>query len=191
MVLDRARAGSVAVLAGAARVGSDYAGASQRARTHYEALDASVAVVPDPREDLDAALEALGTDIGLIVLPGGSPSGLLDVLTGPVGDRLVQLHSTGTSVSGASAGAMVLCASTALPDRRDGPGTAPALGLVPGLALPHWTPGSERRWPVPDVLLWGLPECGGALIDGDETIAVGEGEPAQRIDGAWRPLPRR
>ncbi len=82
-VLRLAGPGQVAVLAGAARPGSDYAGASTRARRHYEALGAHVVVVLDPRDGVDAALDALTDDVSLIVLPGGSPQSLREVLSGP------------------------------------------------------------------------------------------------------------
>jgi hypothetical protein len=192
-VLERCT-GPVVVLAGAARPGSDYAGASARTVTHYMRLGITVEVIPDPRDDHHAALAALDDAIGLVVLPGGSPGGLLDVLTAGAGDaptiaeRLVALWSTGTAISGASAGAMVLCAHTATPDRSAG--LAAGLDLVPGLAIPHWSPGSERRWPLPDTLLWGLPECGGVLIDGNSMIGVGQGTASIRAAGAWSAIGR-
>ena len=126
------------------------------------------------------------------MLPGGSPSGLLDVLATSVdgrtiGERLIELWSSGAAISGASAGAMVLCARTAVP----GAGTtADGLGLVPGLAVPHWTPGSERRWSLPDAVLWGLPECGGVLIDRDGVIGVGQGSASIRLAGTWSVVDR-
>lgn len=180
------------VLAGAARPGSDYADASARTVAHYRRLGIDVTAAPDPRDDAQQALDALTDDVGLIVLPGGSPGGLLDVLIsidrGSVGARLVELWRAGCAISGASAGAMVLCATTATPDRAGS--TADGLGLVPGLAVPHWSPGSERRWATPDGVVWGLPECGGVLIDGSDMVAVGQGEPAVRIDGTWRSVSR-
>jgi hypothetical protein len=171
---------AVAVLAGAARPGSDYAGASERARSHYASLGADVVVVPDPRDDVAAALRVLDRAIDVLVLPGGSPGGLLDVLA-----------AEGTAVSGSSAGAMVLCTRTVVPGHDT---TAPGLGLAPGLVVPHWTPGAERRWPldgpdVPDVV-WGLPECSGVMLDSDGVRAVGDGEPAVRVDGEWVPVAR-
>jgi len=105
-VLARAN-GRVVVIAGAARVGSDYAGASARTVAHYGRLGAEVDVVPDPRTDARAALAALSDGVGLAVLPGGSPGSLLDVLTsvdgGSIGTRLVELWRSGTAISGASA----------------------------------------------------------------------------------------
>lgn len=195
LVIERAKArtgnarnAAVAVLAGAARVGADYAGASARARSHYGRLGASVTVIADPRTDLDRALHELAQPIDLLVLPGGSPAGLVDVLTGAVGRAVIDRHAAGMAVSGASAGAMVLCTHTMLPDR--GGNVAAGLGLVDGVALPHWSPGSSRGWSLPDADVWGLPECGGVLIHGSSIVAVGAGEPAIRRGGRWRLVPR-
>ncbi len=194
-VLERCR-GTVVVIAGAARRGSDYAGASARTVAHYGRLGAEVHVVTDPRDDHVAALSALDDGIGLIVLPGGSPAELLDVLNdrppgsdSSIAERLVALWSAGAAVSGASAGAMVLCAQTATPGRSGG--LAIGLGLVPGVAIPHWTPGAERRWALPDALWWGLPECGGVLIDGDSMIGVGHGSASVARNGSWHAIDRR
>ncbi len=194
-VLDRCT-GTVAVLAGSARRGSDYAGSSARTVAHYRRLGADVDVIPDPRDDAGAALDQLTENVGLIVMPGGSPVALLDVLTvvgdGAIGGRLIELWHAGTGISGASAGAMVLCANLANPERSGA--VVGGLGLVPGLAIPHWSPGSERRWSLPrsgpGSLLWGLPECGGVLIDGAGMVAVGQGAPAVRIGGEWVPVSR-
>lgn len=194
LLLDRCE-GTVVVLAGAARPGSDYAGASARTVAHYGRLGVTVEVVADPRVDRAAAVAALDDAIGLIVLPGGSPSGLLDVLTAgspdgtpTIAELLISRWSSGVGISGASAGAMVLCAHVGLPDRSDG--LARGLDLVPGMAIPHWSPGSERRWSIPDTLLWGLPECGGVLIDDGTMIGVGRGVASIFVDGAWRPIDR-
>ena len=193
-VLDRST-GTVVVLAGSARRGSDYAGSSARTVAHYRRLGVDVDVVADPRDDPEAALDQLTASVGLIVMPGGSPAGLLDVLTvvgdGAIGARLIELWHSGTGISGASAGAMVVCSHMANPDRG---GIVSGLGLVSGLAIPHWSPGSERRWSLPQSgpgsLLWGLPECGGVLIDGATMVAVGQGAPAVRIGGDWVPVSR-
>lgn len=193
-VLDRCT-GTVVVLAGSARRGSDYAGSSARTVAHYARLGVAVAVVPDPRDDPAAALDRLDDDIGLVVMPGGSPGALLDVLTvvgnGAIGARMVELWAAGTAISGASAGAMVLCSHMVNPERG---GVVDGLGLVPGLAVPHWSTGSERRWSLaesgPGSLLWGLPECGGVLIDGDTMVALGQGAAAVRVNGNWTSVSR-
>lgn len=184
--------GTVVVLAGAARPGSDYAGASARTIAYYRTLGAQVTIVPDPRDGPSHALDALDDGIGLIVMPGGSPGGLLDVLSGvdggSIGRRIIELWRAGSGVSGASAGAMVMCSRTATPDRSGD--DAPGLGLVPGMAIPHWSPGSERRWVLTASPLWGLPECGGVIIDNAQLTAVGQGEPSVRIDSVWHHVSR-
>jgi peptidase E len=187
-VLQIAGPGRVAVISGAARPGSDYSGASERARKHYAALGGDVAIVPDPRDSVSAAVEAMTDAVSLIVLPGGSPASLRAVLSGAVLTRLLEMHTAGASISGASAGAMVLCSQMASPGREVS--IVDGLGFVKGLALPHWAPGSNRGWPVPDGLdLWGLPECGGVVLVDDIAHAVGQGEPALRHDGKWQPIP--
>ncbi|MEM9041363.1 MAG: Type 1 glutamine amidotransferase-like domain-containing protein [Actinomycetota bacterium] len=198
-VVEMAPTGDAVVLAGAARIGDDYAGACRRATTHYASLGVEAVPVPDPRTDERAALDVLDGDVALIILPGGSPAGLLAVLTDPesdeltpVGARVVELHRAGTVISGASAGAMVLCDQTAMPERRlrRGPATRPALGLVEGLAIPHWS-AAGSTWKVPDDLtLWGLPECGGVIVERHGVVAVGEGTPSRRISGQWQPVER-
>ncbi|MEM8618700.1 MAG: Type 1 glutamine amidotransferase-like domain-containing protein [Actinomycetota bacterium] len=190
-VLDRS-GGEVAVLAGAARRGADYAGALARARQHYDRLGGRVVDVPDPRDDVDGALAVLDDQIDLVVMPGGSPALLREVLIdlhgGSVGQRLVDRWRAGVALSGASAGAMLLCSQTAVPGSAE---LASGLGLVMGIAVPHWTEGSETRWSLPDdVELWGLPECGGVLIERESMVAVGEGDPSIRVDGRWRPIAR-
>ena len=192
-VLRRTPLGPIVVLAGAARPGKDYATASRNAARYYGNLGGDPAVpAPDPREDLGACLETLA-QATLVVLPGGSPSELLRVVgdlgDGRVGDLLRDLHADGATISGASAGAMVLCATTWL---ADGDGSlADGLGLVPGLALPHHEPGREDRAGTPPELpLWGLPECGGVLVDDEGVVAAGAGTPVLVTDGAVVELSR-
>ena len=188
--------GAVAILAGAARPGSDYVGASARTVEYYRGLGAEVVVVPDPRSDPGRARVALTDDVGLIVMPGGAPGGLLDVLTivdgGSIGARIVELWLSGAGMSGASAGAMVMCTRTAIPDRRAGAGNgiADGLGLVAGMAVPHWSPGFESRWEIPESTVWGLPECGGVVLQDDRMSAVGQGTPSIRISDAWHAVTR-
>jgi peptidase E len=94
------------------------------------------------------------------------------------------LLDDGGVVMGASAGAMVLCPWTVLPDRRDGGALAvvPGLGLVGDLlVVPHWSGGSSRGdWlrsieagtPGTTTVL-GIPEASGVLVEGDLLTAVG------------------
>jgi cyanophycinase-like exopeptidase len=168
----------------AAEPGADYASAGRRGQQHFAALGApDVAVAPDVREDAAGSLAAVRAS-RTVVLPGGSPSRLLTALTAsPIGGLLRDLVAAGGTVVGASAGAMVLCEVTVLPDRRgaDGPRLAAGLGLVPGCAvLPHWYDGSSRPdWlralaERPDLRLLGLPEHSGVWYDGARLTAVGK-----------------
>ncbi len=89
------------------------------------------------REDEAGALAALRR-ARLLVLPGGSPSRLLAALQDTaVGELVATLLADGGVVSGSSAGAMVLCDWTVLPDRRGPQGTVVerGLGLVPDLLV--------------------------------------------------------
>ncbi len=185
-VLRRTPLGPIVVLAGAARPGKDYATASRNAARYYGNLGGDPAVpAPDPREDLEGCLDTVA-QATLVVLPGGSPTELLRVLTelgdGRVGALLRERHEAGATISGASAGAMVLCATTWLADTDRS--LADGLGLVPGLALPHHEPGREDRAGTPPELpLWGLPECGGVLVDDDGVVAAGAGTPVLVLGG--------
>ena len=100
----------VVALPAAAAPGGEYVTAGRNAARHYRSLTGEVAVVaPDPRDDPEGATRAVEA-AGLLVLPGGSPSRLHDVLVGtPLGGLVTQRHDAGELVvSGASAGAMVL-----------------------------------------------------------------------------------
>ena len=178
--------GPIVVTALAGTPGRDYARASANGVSHFRALGASdVVAAPDVRERPAEALAVLAT-ARLLVLPGGSPSRLLTALTeSPVGQLLRELLESGGSVMGASAGAMVLCGWTVLPDRRGAGGMAvvPGLGVVPDtLVVPHWQGGSSRGdWlsaitaKVPgQVEVLGLPEESGVVIDGSRRTAVGQ-----------------
>lgn len=193
-VVTSAPVGPLVVLAGAAAPGRDHDTAGRNAVRYYaQWVGDEVVAAPDPRVDLDACLEALHT-AAMIVLPGGSPRRLLEVLDGPVGEAVRERYAAGATLSGASAGAMVLCEHTVVPD--GGGAVVEGMGLAPGLALPHFT--GEDRWSerLPDDLLrWGLPECGGVLLREGEVRAVGAGDPValdgrgrREIGRGWSPL---
>lgn len=177
----RRAGGPVVVTALAGAVGREYRAANDNGVRHFRALGApDVVAAPDAREDLDGALEALRR-ARLLVLPGGSPSRLLDALRGTGVDRVVtDLLADGGVVSGSSAGAMVLCGWTVLPDR-PGPAVVQGLGAVPDvLVLPHWSGDGRGDWlravdaAVPaDLEVLGLPEQSGVLVDGASITAVG------------------
>lgn len=184
-LLVRAEGGPVVVTALAGAEGREYRTAGENGVRHFTALGAAdVTIAPDVREDPAAAVAALRR-ARLLVLPGGSPARLLDVLKGtPVGALVGELLADGVVVLGSSAGAMVLCDWTVLPDRRGprGPAVARGLGLVERLlVVPHWSGGSSRgEWlravdhAVPDdVQVVGLPEQSGVLVEAGALTAVG------------------
>jgi cyanophycinase-like exopeptidase len=166
--------GPVVILPSAAAKGREYAQAGANAISYYEGLGASVTLAPDPREDLLAAVEAVRT-AGLLVLPGGSPARLVEAL---VETTLGAAVAAVPAISGASAGAMVLCATTVLPDVAEHP-LVPGCGLVPdALVVPHFS--GSLRWIDPaDLsdhgprLVLGLPECSGVIVADRTFTAVG------------------
>ena len=179
-LLDRAPAGDVVVLAGAAAPGREFAIASRNAQSYYARLtDRHVFAAEDPRFDSSSFVSAVRS-AAMVVLPGGSPKRLLDVLAGDVFGALLEVHTRGGTISGASAGAMVLCAYTVLP----GVGVTEGLGLVPGVAIPHFDGSNWWNVDLPkDVPRWGLPECGGIVFRSGSVTAIGAAG-AQRLDPA-------
>jgi hypothetical protein len=190
--------GDVTVLLGAAAPGSDHDRAAGRALRYYGALlpTRQVRVAPHPAVDLAGCLAAVA-GAALVVLPGGSPSRLHDGLRADgarLGGLLARRHEDGAALSGASAGAMVLCDRTVLPDRRRAgrPVVVDGLGLVPGLSLVH-DDGGDRGWSDPehpDGIRWGLPEAGGVLVHSGSIRAVGQGSARLLVGGSQRALGR-
>lgn len=183
--LVRRAAGRVVVAALAAERGRHYDAATANGVRHFRAVGAGdVVAAPDAREDAGAALAVIGS-ARLLVLPGGSPSRLLTALraTGAA-EALEALLADGAILMGASAGAMVLCRWTVLPDRRAGAGPAvePGLDLAGDLlVVPHWSGGSSRGdWlrsieaAVPSTTaVLGIPEESGVLVEGHVLTTVG------------------
>ncbi|MCU1693935.1 MAG: hypothetical protein JWM64_3026 [Frankiales bacterium] len=171
--------GPVVVSALAGAVGREHDTANANGVRHLSALGADVSAAPDVRLDPEGALAALRR-ARLLVLPGGSPGRLLGLLqTTGVGDVVRELLADGGVVSGSSAGAMVLCGWTVLPDR--GLAVAPGVDVVPGtLVLPHWSEGREDwlqavRSTVPaGTRLLGLPEESGVVLADGRMTAVGQ-----------------
>jgi len=150
----------------AGRPGRERRIAGENARRWYLGLGASRVEVA---QEEGAGFDELLDGAGLLVLPGGSPQRLLEALQ-PSADALESaLHRT--AISGASAGAMVLCRWTVLP------GVAarvvPGLALVPvDLVLPHYGGGSRwlgsiRKALPRSALVLGLPERSGVVIGSD------------------------
>jgi cyanophycinase len=147
-----------------------------------------------------AALIESGT---LIYLGGGEPHVLLEALRGSLAwQATLRAFARGAVVGGSSAGAMVVCDRTLLPNLAatpDGPPWREGLGLVPNtLVLPHYSSaraetatGLARR--LASALVLGIPEqsavLGGAsgawevagpgpvtVFGGGEQHAYGSGE---------------
>ena len=159
----------IAPLAG--RPGREREVAAANARRWYVGLGARDVTVTLQESAFAAAL----ADAELLVLPGGSPSRLLEAL-GPHEAAMRSSSERGMAINGSSAGAMVLCRTTALPG--SAVRVVPALGLVPiDLVIPHyrgddgWLEAARPLLPRNAVAL-GLPERSGALVD---------------ADGAWEP----
>lgn len=186
-LLDRSPQGDVVILAGAAAPGREYAIASENAVRYYSRLtDRNVVTAADPRNKPDGFIAA-ASSAAMIVLPGGSPKRLLDVLAGDVLEALIAVADGGGTISGASAGAMVLCTYTALP----GHGVTDGLGLVPGVAIPHFDGSNWWNLDLPaDVPRWGLPECGGVVFRSGTVAAIGAAG-AQRLDNGEASLVER
>jgi cyanophycinase-like exopeptidase len=183
--LVRRAGGRVVVTALAAEPGRDYDTATANGVRHFRAVGAGDVVgAPDARNDARAALDVVAS-ARLLVLPGGSPTRLLRALRDTGMEVAIEaLLAHGGVVMGASAGAMVLCPWTVLPDQRSGGSLAvqPGLGLVGDLlVVPHWSGGSSRGdWlrsieaavPASTTVL-GIPEESGVLVEGDVLTAVG------------------
>ncbi|MDX6225634.1 MAG: Peptidase family [Frankiales bacterium] len=178
----------VAVTALAGSPGADYARATANGVRWWADLGADAVAVPDARQEESGALDVLAS-ADLVVLPGGSPARLRAALmdTG-VGALLVARWEAGEcAVAGASAGAMLLCSHTVLPDRRGKP-VVSGLGLLrDALVLPHWSGHSDwvvavlRQAPEGTRLL-GLPERSGIIVDGDRWSAWGQ-QPSELVPG--------
>jgi cyanophycinase len=176
-LLALAPAGFVVVVPLASEPGADYRRTGANASRYYADLGADVVVPADPRRDPDEARRALDS-AGLVVMTGGSPRRLRDALVSTGLDDAIRARwRAGALVMGSSAGAMVACATTLLPQWRGNPQTGTGLGLVTGhVVVPHYD-GKRAGWvraaldAEPAVLA--IPECSGVLVDGGRLTAVG------------------
>jgi peptidase E len=169
LLLDAAGGGPVAVLP-LASAPRDYDPTAAEAVRHLTALGARDVRVADPRRPQDVLDGA-----SLVVLPGGSPARLHAALQAQPLRNALSRAANDAVVMGASAGAMLLCAWTVLPE--DGLSTAEGLGAVGDFAvLPHYD-GPRPEWEAAlaayGVDLLGIPECSGVLLDGENVTAVG------------------
>jgi cyanophycinase len=128
-------------------------------------------------------------------LVGGDPGLVPKTLAGtPLWDAIVSAWRDGAALAGSSAGAMALCEWTLVRERMPGDlrrRYAPALGLVPGVAvLPHfetfghrWVDGAAER---DDVVLLGLDERTAAVWQEGGWRALGDGGVTVIASGARR-----
>jgi cyanophycinase len=174
LLLDLADGGPVVIVPRAGKPGREYDTAGANGARHFRDLGAAdVTVAPPDDAGTVAAIDAAA----LVFLPGGSPSRLRDALLGtPVADAL-RRAADGRVVVGSSAGAMLLCATTVLPER--GVRADTGLGLVGDFAVvPHYD-GPRPDWEnalraaAPGTDLLGIPECSGVLLDGEDVTALG------------------
>lgn len=193
--------GPIVVTALAGAQGQDYRAATANGVRHFREIGGDdVRGAPDVREDPDGALAALRS-ARVLVLPGGSPTRLLQaLLSTAVGAVVADLFAAGGLVIGASAGAMVLCEWTVLPD--SGLQVVSGLGLVSAtLVVPHWN-GDRDDWlrtveaVVPaEVTILGIPEESGVVLRDGELTSVGRSSTALpragrelRTGQRWRPI---
>jgi cyanophycinase-like exopeptidase len=168
-LLELAPPGPVCIVALASRPGSDYARTTANATSYFTSLGADAVAAPDARRDPDGASD-LVAGAAMIVLTGGSPRLLRDSLADSgLGDRIIERATAGALVMGSSAGAMVACETTLLPQWRGDPAIGPGIGLVRGIVVvPHFA-GSRPAWvraalSAGDLRVLGIPECSGVLV---------------------------
>jgi cyanophycinase len=152
----------------------------------FDSLELEVHELPAiRRSDVTSAANADRARSGrFFYLVGGDPGLVPRTLAGtPLWEAIVDAWRRGAALAGSSAGAMALCEWTLVRQRLPGDERrryAPALGLVPGVAvLPHfetfghrWVDSAAER---EDVVLLGLDERTAALWQDGEWHALGDG----------------
>jgi cyanophycinase len=144
------------------------------AEHHYEKLGAEPRVL-DVLERSDDGPGVL-PEFDLLFIGGGSPSTLLDCLSGtPLWQDALEQWTRGAGIAGSSAGAMVLCAHSLVPEPGVDMPTRWSRGMGPisgfGLAVhasgrpPEWSQLVSQTAPVPVI---GMDDATG-LILGAET----------------------
>lgn len=173
LLLDRAGGGPVVVLPYAAAPGRDQDTVGANATAYYRSLGADDVRVapPDPAE-----ARGLVDQARLLVIPGGSPRRLQEALR-PLHDAIsAAAADPATVVTGSSAGAMLLCLTTVLPEpfaTGEGVGVVDDFAVIPHYDGPRPDWESALREASPGIDLLGIPECSGVLLDGESVTAVG------------------
>jgi cyanophycinase len=180
-LLAMAGGGPVVVVPLASTPGADYERAGAHAIAYFTDLGADADVAPDARKDAAGASRAVDA-AGYVVLTGGSPRTLRDALVATgLGERIIAAAQRGVLVMGSSAGAMVACRTTLLPQWRGNPNVGDGLGLIDGyVVVPHFD-GRRAAWvraglaAAPAVL--GIPENSGVLVEERRLTALGQTPP--------------
>jgi cyanophycinase len=153
------------------------------------------------RDAAASATVAAAREAGAIYLCGGDPGLVVELLTGtPAWEAIVAAWAEGAALAGSSAGAMAMGEWTPIRAGRshDRRRFAPALGLVPGVAVvPHldefgerWLPALER--PRDDAVILGLdtrtaavwrPRVGWRAIGPGRVAIIRVDERVERTDG--------
>ena len=154
------------------------AAAVATARQWFAGLGLDIVELPVLKrgDALSDSLAARAAEGRFFYLTGGDPGLVIDVLRDtPVWAAIVAAWRGGAALAGSSAGAMALGQWTLLRDRWPNPQrrrTAPALGIVPGVAVvPHFDTAGRR---------WTLERAEGSIVLGidERTAAIWE-------SGAW------
>ena len=176
-LLAMAPSAQVVVVPLASKPGADYERTGAHATAYLSDLGAEVVVAPDARRDPGGAAAAV-TGVGLVVLTGGSPRQLVDALTSSGLDAVIRAAAAdGAVVMGASAGAMVACTTTLLPQWHRDPLVGAGIGLVEGyVVVPHFD-GKKTAWVRvalgASAAVLGIPECSGVLVKDGRLTALG------------------
>jgi cyanophycinase len=151
---------------------------------------ATAAMAVDARSANDSAIVATIESATLIYLPGGDPVLLVETLRNTQAWRaIVKAHERGSSIGGASAGAMAM--GTRMWNPRTG-GLVDGLGLIPTVTLPHF--GVERidraqglrRQLDRATRLFGIAERTSAIWDGLKWNVWGPGEVVEIVSDEVR-----
>ncbi|MGZ4119184.1 MAG: Type 1 glutamine amidotransferase-like domain-containing protein [Actinomycetota bacterium] len=142
------------------------------ARRHFDALGARAIT-------LDMHADVL-SEFDLAYIAGGSPKDLLEHLrASPLWERIMQRWRDGAALAGSSAGAMVLCAHTLVPEPSARVPTTwtTGAGLVDGVALAVHASSRPRAWledvarDAPQTLL-AMPDKTGVILRRGETPEI-------------------
>jgi cyanophycinase len=177
-LLAMAGPGPVVVVPLASKPGADYDRTGANAASYFADLGADVVVAADARKDPSSAAGSVD-EAGYVVLTGGSPRTLRDALVATgLGERIRAAAARGVLVMGSSAGAMVACRTTLLPQWRGNPNVGPGLGLIDGyVVVPHFD-GARTAWVRAGLgaakTVLGIPENSGVVVDGGTLTSLGQ-----------------